>query len=115
MRIVEKVFLNNKLIDIDKASISVSDSGLLYGAGLFETMRSYNGVVFSLKDHLDRLFFSACALSIKAPHRIFISESIYKVLKANKLTDARLRLTLTGGAKMGTSKKSSRGVVVYRR
>ncbi len=93
----EKVFLNDKLVDIDKACISVSDSGLLYGAGLFETMRSYNGVAFSLKDHLDRLFFSADALSIKPPHRKFISESIYKVLKANKLTDARMRLTLTSG------------------
>ncbi|MHC4736514.1 MAG: aminotransferase class IV, partial [Planctomycetota bacterium] len=93
----EKVFLNDNLVDIDKAGISVTDSGLLYGAGLFETMRSYNGVVFSLKDHLDRLFFSANALSIKPPHRKFISESIYKVLKVNKLTDARLRLTLTGG------------------
>jgi branched-chain amino acid aminotransferase len=97
VEIVEKVFLNDKLVDIDKAGISVSDSGLLYGAGLFETMRSYNGVVFSLKDHLDRLFFSACALSIKPPHRKFITEAIYKVLKENKLTDARLRLTLTGG------------------
>ncbi|MHC4641595.1 MAG: aminotransferase class IV [Planctomycetota bacterium] len=94
---MEKVFLNDKLVDIDKAGISVTDSGLLYGAGLFETMGSYNGVVFSLADHMDRLFFSAKALSIKPPHRKFINEAIYKVLKANKLTDARLRLTLTGG------------------
>ena len=93
----EKVFLNDKLVALDKACISVSDSGLLYGAGLFETMRSYNGVVFSLKDHLDRLFFSADALSIKPPHRKFINEAIYKILKANKLTDARMRLTLTSG------------------
>ena len=97
VEMVEKVFLNDKLVDIDKACISVSDSGLLYGAGLFETMRSYNGVVFSLKDHLDRLFFSAGALSIKPPHRKYINEAIYKVLKTNKLTDARMRLTLTGG------------------
>jgi branched-chain amino acid aminotransferase len=97
MQKAEKVFLNDKLVDIKKACISVSDSGLLYGAGLFETMRSYNGVVFSLKDHLDRLFFSAGALSIKPPHRKDINEAIYKVLKTNKLTDARMRLTLTGG------------------
>ncbi len=94
---MEKVFLNDKLVDIDKACISVTDSGLLYGAGLFETMRSYNGVVFSLRDHLDRLFFSANAFSIKPPHRKYIAEAIYQVLKTNKLTDARLRLTLTGG------------------
>ncbi len=94
----EKVFLNDKLVDIDKACVSVTDSGFLYGAGLFETMRSYNGVVFCLKDHLDRLFFSAAALSINNTYeRKYITEAIYKVLQANKLTDGRLRLTLTSG------------------
>lgn len=94
----EKVFLNDKLVDADKAGVSVTDSGFLYGAGLFETMRSYNGVVFSLKDHLDRLFFSAGALSINNTYsKEYIHDAICKVLKANKLTDARLRLTLTGG------------------
>lgn len=96
---MEKVFLNNKLVDIDKAGISVTDSGFLYGAGLFETMRSYNGVVFSLKDHLDRLYFSANLLSINNTYdKKYITDAIYKTLKANKLTDARLRLTLTGGS-----------------
>ena len=95
---MEKVFLNDKLIDIDKACISVTDSGFLYGAGLFETMRSCNGVVFALKDHLDRLFCSANSLSINNIYdRKYITDAIYKVLKANELTDARLRLTLTGG------------------
>jgi len=95
---MEKVFLNDRLIDIDKACISVTDSGLLYGAGLFETMRSHNGIVFALVDHLDRLFFSAQALSINNPYdRKYITDAIYQVLRANKLTDARLRLTLTNG------------------
>jgi len=95
---VEKAFLNDKLFDIDKACISVTDSGFLYGTGLFETMRSYNGVVFALKDHLDRLFFSTRALSISHTYdRKYLTEAIYKVLQANKLTDARLRLTLTNG------------------
>jgi len=94
----EKVFLNDKLVDANKACISVSDSGFLYGAGLFETMRSYNGVVFGLKDHLDRLFFSANSLSITHPYsREYITEAIYKLMQANEFTDARLRLTLTGG------------------
>ena len=60
----EKVFLNDKLVDVERAHVSVRDSGLLYGAGLFETMRSHNGVVFRLEDHLDRLLSSATALSI---------------------------------------------------
>jgi len=94
----EKVFLNDKLVDIDKACISVTDSGFLYGAGLFETMRSHNSVVFALKDHLDRLFVSADVLSINNPYsREYITEAIDRVLRANKLTDARLRLTLTNG------------------
>ena len=94
----EKVFLNDKLVDIDKAGISVTDSGFLYGAGIFETMRSYNSVVFSLKDHLDRLFFSAKSLSINHTYdRKFITDAIYKLLQTNKLADARFRLTLTGG------------------
>jgi len=94
----EQVFLNDKLINIDKARISVSDSGFLYGAGLFETMRSHNGEVFALTDHLDRLFSSAGSLSINNPYdREYITDAVYKVLRANKLTDARLRLTLTNG------------------
>ncbi|MBN2182707.1 MAG: aminotransferase class IV family protein [Sedimentisphaerales bacterium] len=94
----EKVFLIDKLVDINKASISVTDSGLLYGAGLFETMRSCNGVVFLFADHLDRLFSSAEALSIDISYtKEYITDAVYMLLKANKLSDARLRLTLTGG------------------
>ena len=107
-----KVFLNDKLVDIDKACISVTDSGFLYGMGLFETMRSCNGVVFSLKDHLDRLFFSAGSLSINNTYdRKYISDAIYKVLRANKLTDARLRLTLTGGP-MSQSEQEPRATLL---
>lgn len=90
--------MNDKLVDVDKARVSVSDSGFLYGAGLFETMRSCNGVVFALDDHLGRLFRSAEALSIDSSYdKQYITDAIYKVLKANKLSDARLRLTLTAG------------------
>jgi branched-chain amino acid aminotransferase len=102
----EQVFLNDKLVDIDKACISVTDSGFLYGAGLFETMRSHNGVVFALKDHLDRLFVSAEVLSINNPYsREYMTEAINKVLSANKLTGARLRLTLTNGSMAGSEQQ----------
>jgi branched-chain amino acid aminotransferase len=95
---MEKVFLNDNLVDADKAGIPVNDAGFLYGAGLFETMRASNGVVFSLEDHLERLFSSAHTLSIDNSYdKKFITESAYKVLEANKLSDARLRLTLSSG------------------
>lgn len=96
---MEKVFLNDKLIDATKAKISVTDGGLLYGAGLFETMRACNGVVFCLEDHLERLFASAEKLSINNTYtKKQITDAVYKLLEANKLSEARLRLTLTSGS-----------------
>ncbi|MHC4187173.1 MAG: aminotransferase class IV [Planctomycetota bacterium] len=95
---IEKVFLNDKLVDKDKAFVSASDSGFLYGAGLFETMRSYNAVVFALTEHLDRLFYSATVLGVETNYdKKFITDAIYQLLQANELADARLRLTLTSG------------------
>lgn len=95
---VEKVFLNDGLVEADRACISVRDAGFLYGAGLFETMRSYGGVVFALNDHLDRLLFSAQSLDIKNPYsRKQMADAVYQTLEANELTDARVRLTLSAG------------------
>ena len=94
----EKVFFNDGLVDIEEAAISVRDGGFLYGAGLFETMRSYNGVVFRLNDHLDRLFSSAEKLAVNNTcGKDYIADAIYQLLNANDLQDARLRLTLTSG------------------
>jgi branched-chain amino acid aminotransferase len=95
----DKVFLNDKLINIDEAGISVGDSGFLYGAGLFETMRAYNGIAFRLDDHLDRLLTSAKTLFIEHSYnKEYLTEAVNKVLEANNLTDARIRLTLSAGA-----------------
>ena len=81
----EKVFLNDSLVDLENARVSVTDSGLLYGAGLFEMMRSRNGIVFRLQDHLDRLLFSAEALSIvHAYGKEYISDAIHKVLRGER-------------------------------
>ncbi len=94
----EQVFLNDALVDANEAAVSALDSGLLYGAGLFETMRAGNGVVFRLDDHLDRLFAGAEALSVTIDQdRAYITDAIYRLLEANGLGDARLRLTATGG------------------
>ena len=94
----KKVFLNDNVIDIDQAHLSVAESGFLYGAGLFETMRSHDGIVFRLQDHLDRLFQSAAVLSINHSYdKPYIGDAIGKLLQANELSEARLRLTLTNG------------------
>jgi branched-chain amino acid aminotransferase len=54
-----KVYLNNEIIDSSEAKVNCGDGGFLYGAGLFETMRASNGIVFALDEHIDRLFASA--------------------------------------------------------
>jgi branched-chain amino acid aminotransferase len=94
----EKVFLNDNLVDVGEARVWATDSGFLYAAGLFETMRSRNGVVFRLDDHLDRLSTSTRALSISCPYeKTYIHGAIDRLLQADQLTEARLRLTLTNG------------------
>jgi branched-chain amino acid aminotransferase len=103
---MDKVFLNDGLVDVDKAFVPAADGGFLYGAGLFETMRCNNGVVFCLKEHLERLFTSAETLSIfNSFDKKYISDAVYSVLQANGLTDARLRLTLTGGSVSAADEK----------
>ena len=94
-----KVFLNGMIVDESDAHVSIHDAGLMHGVGLFETMRSYKGVVFRLADHLDRLFRSAKTLGIEIDHnRAELAEAVEDLLDANSLTEARIRLTVTRGS-----------------
>ena len=95
---MEKVFLNDKIVDASEAHISVTDSGLLYGMGLFETMRCNNGKVFAIDDHLERLFNSIKTLALLNTYdKNYIKDAIDKTIEASGLSDARVRLTLTNG------------------
>ena len=62
-----KVYIDGRYYDEKNARISVFDHGLLYGDGIFEGIRAYNGRVFKLKEHIDRLFCSAKALLLNIP------------------------------------------------
>jgi len=62
-----KIYLNGELVPEDEAKISVFDHGLLYGDGVFEGIRAYDGYVFKLDDHLDRLYRSARAINLDVP------------------------------------------------
>jgi branched-chain amino acid aminotransferase len=95
---MSKVFLNDRLMDEDQACVSVGDGGLLYGAGLFETLRSSAGTVFRLDDHMARLFASAAKLSVGLTFdAAYVAKAIDAVLQANGLQEARLRVTVTTG------------------
>ena len=93
------VDLNGKLVRADSAEVTVSDLGVLYGIGLFETMRSYAGRVFRFGQHLDRLLASAEKLNLAFRREMLPDERrIVALLEANDLSDARLRLTVSGGS-----------------
>ena len=94
----ELVYLNDSLIPRSKAKVSAFDPGFLYGYGLFETMRAYNGKIFLLGRHLKRLFESAEMLGLdSALSNVDLEQACSDVLKANNLKDARMRLTVTRG------------------
>lgn len=95
---MENVFLNGQIVPAEHAAIAITDSSFLYGIGLFETMRADNGKVFRLQDHLARLNASARTLSIQ--NRFTdqqIEDAISRLLQANELTQARLRLSISNG------------------
>jgi branched-chain amino acid aminotransferase len=92
------VWLNGNFIDESSASISLRDTGLLHGAGVFTTMRSYAGRVFRLDQHLRRLRDSCEALFVPLQHKDeALRDAVAELLSRNELADARLRLTITRG------------------
>lgn len=93
-----KVFLNGVFVDKADAKISVFDHGLLYGDGIFEGIRLYQGCVFRLEDHLERLEYSARALLLEMPwSRAEIREATLESCRINGLTDGYIRLLVTRG------------------
>lgn len=93
-----KIYLNGKLVNKDKAVISVFDHGLLYGDGVFEGIRSYDSLVFKLKEHIDRLYRSAEAIELKIPMtKADMIKTVLETLKANGLKNAYIRLVVTRG------------------
>ena len=94
----EIIYLNGDLIPRSQAKLSPFNHGFLYGYGLFETMRSYGGTIFRLNRHLARLHHGAEMLNIASKLTAFdLDKACHDLLKANKLADARIRLTVTAG------------------
>ena len=91
-----KVYINGKFYSEQNAKVSVFDHGLLYGDGVFEGIRAYHGRVFKLKEHIDRLFYSAKAILLDLPmtHAEFM-EATLETCRRNKLTDGYIRLVVT--------------------
>lgn len=98
------VFLNGKFLPADKAQVSIFDRGFLYGDGVFETMRSYNGMVFAFDLHLERLINGAKTIGIPfVRNKKLLSNHIRKLLELNNLTNGNtyIKLTITRGVDCG--------------
>ena len=93
-----KIYLNGKLVPAKDAKVSVFDHGLLYGDGVFEGIRSYNGKVFMLDEHVDRLFRSAKAIDLKIPMtKAGVAKAVVTACKANRALNGYIRLVVTRG------------------
>jgi branched-chain amino acid aminotransferase len=93
-----KVYINGKFYEKKDAKISVFDHGLLYGDGVFEGIRSYNRLVFKLKEHIDRLYESAHSIMLEVPlGKSEMAKAVISALKTNNLKDAYIRLIVTRG------------------
>ncbi|MEX2100861.1 MAG: aminotransferase class IV [Acidimicrobiia bacterium] len=107
------VWTNGVLLEADSARISPFDHGILVGDGVFETVRVYAGKPFAWRRHLDRLAHSANGLGLAVPDRDELRAAADAVLRANKLTEARLRITVTGGiAPLGSERGESPPTVI---
>jgi len=92
------VYLDGHFVPKEEAMVSVFDHGFLYGDGIYETLRAYDGKLFLLKKHLQRLKRSAAGISLKLPLPLdSIGEALNESLRVNKLQDAYVRLHISRG------------------
>ena len=110
-----KVFIDGKYCEEQDAKVSVFDHGLLYGDGVFEGIRAYNGRVFKLREHIDRLFYSAKAILLDLPMtHADLMQATVETCRQNNLRDGYIRLVVTRG--VGTlglnPNKCKRGSVI---
>jgi branched-chain amino acid aminotransferase len=92
------IYVSGKFRSDEDATVNVLDHGLLYGDGVFEGIRAYNGRVFKLDRHIDRLFESAKALRLNVPFsRHEIEHIVLETCRRNEITDGYIRLVITRG------------------
>jgi len=93
-----QIYIDGKFYPKSEAKVSVYDHGLLYGDGVFEGIRAYNGVVFKLKEHIDRLYRSAHTIMLQMPMaKSEMIRAVLETLKKNNQKDAYIRLVVTRG------------------
>ena len=93
-----QIYIDGKYYPKSQAKVSVYDHGFLYGDGVFEGIRVYNGVVFKLKEHVQRLYDSAHAMMLKIPlTQEEMVQAVVATVRKNQLKDSYVRLVVTRG------------------
>ena len=92
------VYVNGSFVSEEEAKISVFDHGFLYGDGVFEGIKAYNGRVFALDEHVDRFFESAQSIQLELPlSRSEMKNAIIETVRRNNLRDAYIRPVASRG------------------
>ena len=93
-----KIYIDGRYYDEKTAKISVFDHGLLYGDGVFEGIRAYSGRVFKLREHIERLFYSAKAILLDIPmSHEQLCAAVVETCRRNRVRDGYIRLLVTRG------------------
>ena len=93
-----QVYIDGEYFPKSQAKISVYDHGFLYGDGVFEGIREYNGVVFKLREHIDRLYRSAHAIMLQIPiSKEEMTNAVVETIRKNKMKDGYIRLIVSRG------------------
>ena len=101
-------YVDGKYVDKDEASISIYDHGFLYGDGVYEAIRAYDGIIFKLREHIDRLYESAKSIKMDIPFsKDELGRLVVEVLKKNQLRNSYIRIVVSRGrGRMGVDPRN---------
>ena len=109
------IYLDGKYVPEEEATVSVFDHGVLYGDGVFEGIRAYNGRIFRCEEHIDRLYNAAKAIMLEIPlTKEEMTEVLLETCRKNGLKDGYVRLVVTRGkGDLGLNPKSCKVATVF--
>ena len=101
-------YVDGKYVPKEQASISIYDHGFLYGDGVYEAIRAYDGIIFKLREHIDRLFESAKSIKIEMPFsKNDLRGLVVEVLRKNQLKNSYIRIVVSRGrGRMGVDPRN---------
>jgi branched-chain amino acid aminotransferase len=106
---MDSVWVDGSLRPANEPVVTAFDHGLLTGDGVFETLRVRGGQAFAVRRHVERLARSAAAMGLGPPDAAVLRQALHEVITANRLTDGRARITVTGGPAPLGSDRGGRG------